>query len=193
MKKYSLLLVDDDPYILEGIGEDLESNGYQVTRASSGESAVELLGANHFDLVITDLVMESTDGIQVLKKTKELNSNIQVIILTGFGDVDSAIVALRSQADDFLLKPCESQEMLFRVKNCLEKQELTRKINLYQKILPMCCVCKKIRDDSGRQPGSGDWITIEQFIHEQARLDITSSYCPDCAKKTMDAFTRKSV
>ncbi len=193
MKKYSLLLVDDDPYILEGIGEDLESNGYQVTRASSGESAVELLGANHFDLVITDLVMESTDGIQVLKKTKELNSNIQVIILTGFGDVDSAIEALRSQADDFLLKPCESQEMLFRVKNCLEKQELTRKINLYQKILPMCCVCKKIRDDSGRQPGTGDWITIEQFIHEQARLDITSSYCPDCAKKTMDAFTRKSV
>lgn len=193
MKKYSLLLVDDDPYILEGIGEDLESNGYQVTRASSGESAVELLGANHFDLVITDLVMESTDGIQVLKKAKELNSNIQVIILTGFGDVDSAIVALRSQADDFLLKPCESQEMLFRVKNCLEKQELTRKINLYQKILPMCCVCKKIRDDSGRQPGTGDWITIEQFIHEQARLDITSSYCPDCAKKTMDAFTRKSV
>ena len=193
MKKYSLLLVDDDPYILEGIGEDLESNGYQVTRASSGESAVELLGANHFDLVITDLVMESTDGIQVLKKTKELNSNIQVIILTGFGDVDSAIEALRSQADDFLLKPCESQEMLFRVKNCLEKQELTRKINLYQKILPMCCVCKKIRDDSGRQPGSGDWITIEQFIHEQARLDITSSYCPDCAKKTMDSFTRKSL
>jgi DNA-binding NtrC family response regulator len=193
MKKYNLLLVDDDPYILEGIGEDLESNGYKVTRASSGEAAVDLLGASHFDLVITDLVMESTDGIQVLKKTKELNSNIPVIILTGFGDVDSAIEALRSQADDFLLKPCESQEMLFRVKNCLEKQELTRKINLYQKILPMCCVCKKIRDDSGRQPGTGDWITIEQFIHEQASLDITSSYCPDCAQKTMDAFTRKSV
>jgi hypothetical protein len=83
--------------------------------------------------------------------------------------------------------------MMFRVKNCLEKQELTRKIFLYQKILPMCCVCKKIRDDSGRQLGTGDWITIEKFIHEQADLDITSSYCPDCAKKTMDEFTRKSV
>lgn len=191
MKKYSLLLVDDDPFILEGIGEDLESNGYQVTRASSGESAVELLESNHFDLVITDLVMASTDGIQVLKKTKELNSDIQVIILTGFGDIDSAVEALRSQADDFLLKPCESQEMIFRVKNCLERQELTRKINLYQKILPMCCVCKKIRDDANRQPGTGEWIAIERFINEQAHLDITSSYCPDCAKKTMDAFTRK--
>jgi DNA-binding NtrC family response regulator len=184
--------VDDDPFILEGIGEDLESNGYRVTRASSGESAVELLGTNHFDMVITDLVMDSTDGIQVLKKTKELTSDIQVIILTGFGDIESAIEALRSQADDFLLKPCESQEMIFRVKNCLEKQELTRKINLYQKILPMCCVCKKIRDDADQQPGTGDWITIEKFIHEKADLDITSSYCPDCAKKTMDEFTQKS-
>ena len=191
MKEHRLLLVDDDPFILEGIGEDLESNGYQVTRASSGESAVELLESNHFDLVITDLVMANTDGIQVLKKTKELNSDIQVIILTGFGDIESAVEALRSQADDFLLKPCESQEMLFRVKNCLEKQELTRKIKLYQKILPMCCVCKKIRDDTNRQPGTGEWITIEKFINEQAHLDITSSYCPDCAKKTMDAFTGK--
>lgn len=191
MKKYNLLLVDDDPFILEGIGEDLESNGYMVTRASSGESAVDLLESNQFDMVITDLVMDSTNGIQVLKKTKELNSETQVIILTGFGDMDSAIEALRSQADDFLLKPCESQEMLFRVKNCLEKQELTRKLNLYQKILPMCCVCKKIRDEAGRQSGTGEWISIEQFIHEKANLDITSSYCPDCAKKTMDEFTRK--
>ena len=192
MDGYKLLLVDDDPFILEGIGEDLESNGYQVTRASNGETAVDLLETTQFDLVITDLVMDSTDGIQVLKKTKELNSDAQVIILTGFGDIESAIEALRSQADDFLLKPCESQEMLFRVKNCLEKQEMTRKINLYQKILPMCCVCKKIRDDSGRQPGSGEWISIEQFIHEKSDLDITSSYCPDCAQKTMDEYTRKS-
>ena len=192
MEKHKLLLVDDDPFILEGIGEDLERNGYHVTRASNGETAVELLESNQFDLVITDLVMDSTDGIQVLKKTKELNSDVQVIILTGFGDIDAAIEALRSQADDFLLKPCESQEMLFRVKNCIEKQELTRKINLYHKILPMCCVCKKIRDDSGRQPGSGEWISIEQFIYEQSDLDITSSYCPDCAQKTMDEYTRKN-
>jgi len=191
MNDHHLLLVDDDPFILEGIGEDLESNGYQVTRASSGEAAVELLESIRFDLVITDLVMDATDGVQVLKKTKEINSDIQVIILTGFGDMESVIEALRSKADDFLLKPCESQEMLFRVKNCLEKQNLTRRLNLYQKILPMCCVCKKIRDDSGRQPGSGEWIGIEQFIHEQAKLDITSSYCPDCARKTMEAYGRK--
>jgi DNA-binding NtrC family response regulator len=191
MKRYHLLLVDDDPFILEGIGDDLESNGYQVTRASSGEIAVQLLESESFDLVITDLIMASTDGIKVLQKTKQINPEIQVIILTGYGDIESAVEALRNNADDYLLKPCESQEMIFRVKNCLEKQELARKVSLYQQILPMCCVCKKIRDDSGKEPGTGEWIKIEKFIHEKAKLDITSSYCPDCAQKTMAGFTKK--
>jgi len=188
VSEYSLLLVDDDPFILEGIGEDLEGNGYQVTRADSGEKALALLESTDFALVITDLIMASIDGIQVVKKAKALNSETQVIILTGFGALDSAIEALRSKADDYLLKPCESREMLFRIKNCLEKRELIRKINLYQKILPMCCVCKKIRDDSNREPGKGEWISIEKFIHENADLDITSGYCPECTQKTLNEF-----
>ncbi len=192
MKKYSILLVDDDPFILEGIGADLEINGYQVSRASSGEMAIDLLGKMNFHLVITDLVMEITDGIQVLMKAKEIDPDIQVIILTGYGDLSSAIEAIRSRADDYLLKPCESEEMIFRVKNCLEKQELTRKISLYQKILPMCCVCKRVRDDSGKKPGTGDWIKIEQYIHEKADLDITSGYCPYCAQKTIAEFTKEA-
>jgi len=191
MRNYNLLLVDDDPFILEGIGEDLERKGYHVTKADSGDKAVSLLQETTFDLVITDLVMEKTDGIQVLKSTKALNSEIKVIILTGYGDMSSAIQALRNQADDYMLKPCESEEIFFRVKRCLEKLELTRKINLYQKILPMCCVCKKIRDDGGKKPGTGNWISIEKFIHDQAKLDITSSYCPDCARRTMEEFTKK--
>jgi DNA-binding response OmpR family regulator len=191
MKKYNLLLVDDDPFILEGIGEDLESHGYQVTRANSGDKAVRLLDNDNFDLVITDLVMERTDGIQVLKKSKEIDTTIMVIILTGFGDMISAIDALRNEADDYMLKPCESEEIFFRVERCLEKLELARKIRMYQKILPMCCVCKKIRDDRGRKPGTGEWIPVEQFIHERANLDITSSYCPVCAQKTMTEFIKK--
>ncbi len=191
MKPYHLLLVDDDPFILEGIGENLEANGYRVTKASSGEMAVDLIESMDFDLVITDLIMDRTDGFQVLKKVKAHNPETQAIILTGFADLDSAIEALRSEADDYLLKPCESQEMIFRVKNCLEKQELTRKINLYQKILPMCCVCKKIRDDYGKEPGTGEWVSIEQYIHEKAALDITSGYCPECAQKTITEFFEK--
>ncbi len=188
---YDLLLVDDDPFILEGIGEDLERRGYRVTRVNSGEKALELLERRNFDLVITDLVMEHIDGIQVLKKSKKKNATTMVILLTGFGDMLSAIEALRNQADDYMLKPCESSEIQFRVERCLEKLELTRKIHLYQKILPMCCVCKKIRDDTGKVPGQGPWVPVEQFIHERAKLDITSSYCPECAQKTLQQILKK--
>lgn len=191
LKKYNLLLVDDDPFILEGIGEDLESRGYQVTRVNSGEKAVEMLQRTSFDLVITDLVMERTDGIQVLKISKEIDATVMVIILTGFGDMLSAIEALRNQADDYMLKPCESSEMFFRVERCLEKLELARRIQLYQKILPMCCVCKKIRVDSGTSAGRGEWVPVEQFIHERAQLEITSSYCPECARRTLHEFIKK--
>jgi DNA-binding response OmpR family regulator len=193
MEKYRILLVDDDPYILEGIGADLESQGFHVTKTDRGDRALQLLKENHFDLVITDLVMEDTDGLQVLKRVKELNTDIMVIILTGYGDMKSAIEALRQQADDYLLKPCESEEMFYRVNRCLEKRELTRTIKIYHNILPMCCVCKKIRDDRYTEPGKGQWVSVEQFIHDKAQLDITSSYCPECARQTMQAFTSKKV
>jgi DNA-binding NtrC family response regulator len=173
MEKYNILLVDDDPYILEGIGADLENQGFQVTKVDSGDKALQLLQENTFDLVITDLVMENTDGIQVLKNTKALNVDTMVIILTGYGDMKSAIEALRQEADDYLLKPCESAELLYRVNHCLEKRELARKIKIYQNILPMCCVCKKIRDDRQTEPGKGEWVSVEQ--------------------QTMDAFTNKKA
>ena len=190
IKPYNVLLVDDDPFILEGIGEELENRGYRVTRANSGEMAITLLQNAPFDLVITDLVMERTDGIQVLKRSKEIDATVMVIILTGFGDMLSAIEALQSQADDYLLKPCESAEVFFRVERCLERLELTRRISFYQKILPMCCVCKKIRDDTGKEPGRGPWVPVEQFIHERAKLDNTASYCPQCAQQTLREFVK---
>ena len=191
MRNCNLLLVDDDPFILDGIGEDLEGKGYQVTRADSGDAAVRLLEKRRFDLVITDLVMDQTDGIQVLKKTKETNSETMVIILTGYGDMKSAIDALRNHADDYMLKPCESSEMVFRINRCLEKAELSRKLKFYQQILPMCCVCKKVRTNNRDEADRQKWISVEKFIHDKAQVDITSSYCPDCAKKTMDEFTKK--
>jgi hypothetical protein len=83
--------------------------------------------------------------------------------------------------------------MLYRVNQCLAKAELSRKITLYQSILPMCCVCKKIRDDRRTAPGKGDWVAVEQFIHDRANLDITSSYCPECAQQTMETFTNQQA
>ena len=144
-----------------------------------------MLNKASFDLVITDLVMAPMNGNDVLKKSKEINPEMMVIILTGFGDMTSAIDALQLDADDYMLKPCEPEEMYFRVSRCLEKLEFKRKIRIYEDILPVCCVCKKIRDDSGRDPGTGQWMEVEEYIRDRAKVDVTSTYCPECAQTSI--------
>jgi len=132
MRKHTILLVDDEPLITKSIGDYLKEKGCGVTTADSGEKAIELLESATFDLVITDLVMGPIDGIGVLNSAKEISPETMVMILTGFGGMASAIEALRSGADDYILKSCEPEEMYFRVSKCLEKLELKRKIKLQQ-------------------------------------------------------------
>lgn len=186
MRKYDILLADDDAFILNTIGPALKNKGYKVTTADSGEKTIEIMTKKGFDLVITDLVMMPTNGISVLKKSKEIHPETMVIIFTGFGDMTSAIDSLRLDADDYMLKPCELEEIYFRVSRCLEKLEHKRKIKIYEDILPVCCVCKKIRDDSGREHGTGQWMSIDNYMRDKAKVDFTSTYCPECVNKVME-------
>ncbi len=125
----SILLVDDDPLILKNISMLLEWEGYTVVRAESGEKALVAMEETALDLVITDLVMEKVDGMAVLEHAKRLYPDTMVIMLTGYADMKAAINAIRLGADDFMLKPVESEEIYFRVRRCLENRELRRKID----------------------------------------------------------------
>jgi DNA-binding response OmpR family regulator len=191
MRKDRILLVDDDPHIVTGVGKDLEHEGFEVTTAASAATAIELLDTASFDLVITDLVMEPLDGIDVLKKAKQINAETMVMVLTGYGDMASAIEALRLDADDYVLKPCEPDEMHFRVSRCLEKLALRRKLKAYETILPVCCVCKKIRDDSNREPGTGEWMSVEKYLWMKAGLSSSSTYCPECAERATEQMKQE--
>ena len=186
MKSYKILLVDDDLLILQSISSALEQEGYKVTSAASGEEAVAIIEKNYFDLVLTDLVMDTVDGIRVLKKAKEKNPECVVIILTGYGDLISAIEALRLDADDYLQKPCEPEELSFRISSCLEKLELKRKVKAYETIVPVCCECKSIRDDTGKEIGTGEWMPVEQYIITKSKIAVSPTYCPECIKKELE-------
>lgn len=123
-KKYSILLVDDDPVILESARIKLTQRGYTVTPANSGEEAYSFLSANEFDIVITDLIMYDIGGIEVLKRAKETRPHTIVIILTGNTDYSLTLDALRHHADDFLLKSSSIREMIFRLEKCIDRLEL---------------------------------------------------------------------
>ncbi len=183
MRNKSILLVDDEQIILHSIGRDLRMQDYVVTLAANGEDAINLLKCNQFELVVTDISMQGLDGIQVLKEAKKISSIISVIILTGYGDMVSAIDALRLGADDYLLKPCDPDELVMRIERCLEKQEAFQKVRFYEKILPVCMYCKSIRDDSGTEPGKGEWLTMEKYIYHMSGTDISHGICPGCYEK----------
>ena len=130
MIKKTILLVDDEKIILKTIGKDLRAEGYDVTMAENGESAIAIMKKKQFDLVLTDLIMEGLDGIQVLKQAKKSNPELPVIILTGYGDMTTAIDALRLGADDYLLKPCDINALLVRMSHCFEKQDLLEQLKV---------------------------------------------------------------
>lgn len=180
MKRKSLLLADDEKLILHSFSKDLGSDTLGVTLAANGKEAVDLIADTHFDVVVTDLLMPGLDGFQVLKAAKKKDPNIMVIILTGYGDMESAVDALRLGADDFLQKPCDSDELLYRISNCLAKQEMQRKIDLYEEILPVCSYCRKIRDDRQREKGKGDWYTLEEYFNKICGGFVSHGICPDC-------------
>ena len=95
MEKKFILLVDDNEMVRESLGEVLSTGGYAVTLAESGEDAIVRLHDAHFNLVITDLRMGDVDGIRIVEEAKRIDPLISVIVVTGHGDMDTAINALR--------------------------------------------------------------------------------------------------
>ena len=122
----TILVVDDDEDILELIERHLSNRGYEVLTAYDGEQAISLLDQLKFDLVISDLKMPKFDGMEVLKRAKDKDPNIEVVILTGHGTMDTVVEALRDGgAFDYLQKPLHNiKQLSFVTKKALERKRL---------------------------------------------------------------------
>ncbi|MBT3257899.1 MAG: response regulator [Deltaproteobacteria bacterium] len=121
-----ILIVDDEPDILELLSKLLTLEEYRVKTASRGREAIDLFRSEPFDLVITDIRMPGMDGVEVLKEIKQLDEDVEVIILTGFASVDSAVRTLRQDgAFDYLTKPLEDIDaLIYTIDRALEKRRL---------------------------------------------------------------------
>lgn len=181
MRDKAVLLVDDERPILESLGNYLERSYYNVKTVTSGEAALAEFRTTPFDMVITDLVMDGMGGIKVLQEIKKINQDTCVLILTGQGDMARAIDALRSGADDFLLKPCDVDELILKMERFFGRQETRKKIQLREKYLPMCMYCKKIRDDDSiDEEGDEKWLHLDEFLRQKSGIDLTHGCCPEC-------------
>ena len=126
-----ILLIDDEADILRVLSMSLKADGYRVVTAASGEEGLELFERESPDIVLTDIKMPGMDGIEVLKKIKALNDEVEVIMVTGHGDIDSAIEALQSGASDFINKPVRDNVLAVSLQRAHEKIDIKRRLKAY--------------------------------------------------------------
>ena len=115
MSSGKILLVDDEEEFVEALGTRLEARGFSVGVANTGDAALEEAEAQTFDAIVLDLAMPGMDGIETLKRLRELNPDSQVILLTGWATVQKATEAMRHGALDLLEKPVEIEVLVERI------------------------------------------------------------------------------
>ncbi len=124
MAEGSVLVVDDDQIILNSLSEFLRLEGYQVEAAARFEEAVAWLDQKPFDVVVTDVSMPDVDGFELLKVCKNRHSDAAVIMITGYGTIESAVDAIKMGAYDYLTKPIIDDEIKLVIERAMKQQAL---------------------------------------------------------------------
>jgi len=115
MANEKVLLVDDEKDFVEVLAERLQNRGFDVRQAFNGEDAIDLLNQQDADVVILDVLMPGKDGVQTLSEIKQLKPLTEVIMLTGYGTIETAIQGMKFGAYDYLMKTTETEDLVVKI------------------------------------------------------------------------------
>jgi DNA-binding NtrC family response regulator len=119
-----VLIVDDEAEFLETLAKRLTKRKLQVTSSTSGEDAIRIVKERPFDVVILDVKMPGMDGIEALRQIKRISPLVEVIMLTGHANVEVAIQGMELGAFDYLMKPVDIDELLYKVQDAYKKKSI---------------------------------------------------------------------
>ena len=164
----NILIIDDERAIRKTLSEILSFEGYKIDEASDGEEGLKRFSEKNFDLVLCDIKMPKLDGIEFLEKAREINADIPIIMISGHGNIDTAVEAVKKGAFDYISKPPDLNRLLITLRNATEKQNLVietkvlkRKVSRVQEMVGESNSIAKIKD------------TIEKVAPTDARVLIT--------------------
>lgn len=152
MQKLSILIVEDGQSQREMLRDFLLAEGHNVAEAENGEKAIETVLNNHFDLILLDYKMPGMDGLEVLKEIKHINPEIDVVIITAYGTIETAVEAIKVGAIDYITKPVELDELLILVNRVAERRQLIRENEL-------------LREELGKKG-----ITADKIVYKSPRM-----------------------
>lgn len=128
-----ILIVDDERAIRNSLSEIMADEGYSVDTAENGRAAVEMAEKEHYDVVFCDIKMPEMDGIEVLEKLKEDGVDSEMIMISGHGDISTAVDCIKKGAFDFIQKPLDLNRILITVKNATDKTALVKETRILKK------------------------------------------------------------
>ncbi len=161
-----VLVVDDQKNMRATTAMVLRQEGYLVGEAAGVEEALRLLEAESFELVLTDLRMEPQDGMELLRRALEISPGTQVIVMTAYGTIESAVDAMRLGAADYISKPFKESELLVRVEKALEKRRLLEQV---------AALTGEFRDRYGLESLIGQSPPLREMIARIVRVAPTDS------------------
>jgi two-component system response regulator HydG len=153
----TILLVDDHQPFRDSLAKILKGEGFRVFPANDGEEALEILRKEFIHLVLTDLKMPKMDGVELLKVAKTIRPETEVILMTGYGTVDTAVTAMKDGAFDYIQKPFKPREILKLVRKAVEKQSLVLENRMLQERIKDF---QKVEKIVGRSPAMKDVLEI---------------------------------
>lgn len=164
----NILIIDDEKAIRKTLAEILSYEGYKIDEAADGEEGLKKFGSGNYDVVLCDIKMPKMDGIEFLEKARQINTDIPIVVISGHGNIETAVEAVKKGAFDYISKPPDLNRMLITLRNALDKQTLVtetkvlkRKVSKVQDMVGDSPAIKKIKD------------TIEKVAPTDARVLIT--------------------
>ena len=207
-----LLLIDDERVALKNLEHVMKKEGYEVTATQSGANAVKLLEEQVFDVVLTDLRMEKVDGLQILQRSRELHPDTEVIMITGFATLQSAVDAMKNGAFYYIAKPFKLdevrkvvQEAVHKVQLKKENRHLREQLESYQgkvKIITQDGAMKKLLDVARQvapvdtnvliagESGTGKEL-FARFLHVNSNRSGGPFFAINCGAFTEELLTNE--
>ena len=133
-KEANILVVDEDQKMADNLVEYLTESGYRASAAYGGSEALARFEQGDFQLVITELKMPEMDGMELLEEMKKLDSDVNIIVLTGFGTIESAVQAIKGGAYDYITKPIEFEEIELVVNRAMEKYTIFSQMHRFRRM-----------------------------------------------------------
>ncbi len=163
-----ILIIDDEKAIRKTLTEILSFEGYKIEEAADGEEGLKKFKEKTFDLVLCDIKMPKMDGIEFLQKAGEINADVPVIMISGHGNIETAVDAVKKGAYDYISKPPDLNRLLITIRNAMDKSSLVtetkvlkRRVSKVQEMIGNSIPIKKIKE------------TIEKVAPTDARILIT--------------------